>query len=170
MALVHPPSINIARDDLDTYSLPDGFPEAISSDMVWTGADLADERRYVYQLTPEDLAEIDVALNIFKGMSLQRTILTQYIDLSGYELDGDQANKDNFPLPNLQHTLEQLSHEVYDGKGLFLIRGLTPDLYSVEDSTVIFMGLQAYIAEQKARQDCQGNMIGKLSNPLPRAS
>ena len=30
---------------------------------------------------------------------------------------------------------------------------------------VIFMGLQAYIAEQKARQDSQGNMIGTFLTP-----
>jgi len=70
MALVHPRSVNFTRDDSDTYSLPDGFPAAISSDLVWTGADLADERKYVYQLTAEDLAEIDAALHIFKGTSL----------------------------------------------------------------------------------------------------
>jgi hypothetical protein len=31
----------------------------------------------------------------------------------------------------------------------------------MEDSTTIFLGIQSYIAEKRARQDEKGNMIGK---------
>lgn len=67
MALVLPQSVTMSRDEVPSYSLPPGFPESTSSRMVWTGADLADERQYVYQLTAADLLEIDAALNTFKG-------------------------------------------------------------------------------------------------------
>jgi hypothetical protein len=53
-----------------------------------------------------------------------------------------------------------LCNEVHNGKGFFVLRGLDPEKYSVEDGMVIFLGIQTYIAEQKARQDDKGNMIG----------
>jgi hypothetical protein len=76
------------------------------------------------------------------------------------ELDGDLVTQETFPLPILQHVLRVLCNEVHNGKGFFVLRGLDHDQYSVEDSMVIFLGIQAYIAEQRARQDDNGNMIG----------
>lgn len=75
-------------------------------------------------------------------------------------LDGDLVTLETFPLPNLQHILYVLCNEVHNGKGFFVLRGLDLAKYSVEDSMVIFLGIQAYIAEQRARQDDKGNMIG----------
>jgi hypothetical protein len=75
-------------------------------------------------------------------------------------LDGDLVTLETFPLPNLRHILYVLCNEVHNGKGFFVLRGLDPAKYSVEDSMVIFLGIQAYIAEQRARQDDKGNMIG----------
>lgn len=169
MALVHPGSVSFPQASSPPDTLPPNFPPSLSSSLVWTGADLSDENTYIYHLTPSDLAEIDAALQIFKSPSPPSpSSPADVLTIPAHELDGDLANTQNFPLPTLQHTLDRLSHDLHDGKGLFLIRGLTPDRYSVEDSMVIFMGLQAYIAEQKAKQDSQGNMIGTFPPfPLP---
>lgn len=43
-----------------------------------------------------------------------------------------------------------------------MIRGLDLTKYSVEDSTMIWLGIQGYIARQQARQDKKGNMLGKF--------
>ena len=75
-------------------------------------------------------------------------------------LDGDLVTPETFPLPSLRHILYVLCNEIHNGKGFFVLRGLDPAKYSVEDSMVIFLGIQAYIAEQRARQDDKGNMIG----------
>ncbi|RYO99811.1 hypothetical protein DL764_006704 [Monosporascus ibericus] len=55
---------------------------------------------------------------------------------------------------------EQLSQDVYNGNGFCVIRGINKDDYSVEDLTVIWLGIQAYIADQRGRQDHRGNMLG----------
>jgi len=65
----------------------------------------------------------------------------------------------NFPLPNMRQTLGQQSLEVHNGRGFCLIRGLEYWKYSVEDNMVIFLGIQSFIAEKRARQDEKGNMI-----------
>ena len=77
------------------------------------------------------------------------------------ELDGDLVNHKTFPLPKLQHVLRDLCNDVHNGKGFFVLRGLDPEKYSVEEGMIIFLGIQSYIGEHRARQDDNGNMIGK---------
>ncbi|RYO88185.1 hypothetical protein DL766_002820 [Monosporascus sp. MC13-8B] len=125
--------------------IPAGFPPCLSGKSVWTGAQFQDETRFIHVLTECHLAEIPRALAHFKEK----------------ELDGDLINRDNFPLPTLGPLLEQLSHDVYNGTGFCVIRGINKDDYSVEDLTVIWLGIQAYIADQRGRQDHRGNMLGR---------
>lgn len=47
-------------------SVPDGFPEQLSGDMVWEGNELAETYDWTYVLSEEQLIEIDAALKHFK--------------------------------------------------------------------------------------------------------
>lgn len=42
-----------------------------------------------------------------------------------------------------------------------MVRGIDPSTYSVEDLTLVYLGVQSYIAEQRGRQDKRGNMLGE---------
>jgi hypothetical protein len=53
-----------------TQTLPDGFPQKLESQLVWDGATVSDEYEWAYQLTQEDVTEIEGALEKFKGMFL----------------------------------------------------------------------------------------------------
>ena len=75
-------------------------------------------------------------------------------------IDGDLVDSSNFPLLNLRHILRRLSLALHGGRGFCVIKGLDYDKYSVEDNMIIFLGVQSYIAETRARQDEKGNMIG----------
>ncbi|OBT46588.1 hypothetical protein VE00_01791 [Pseudogymnoascus sp. WSF 3629] len=143
MALVHPTHpLTTTSSSSDPYALPASFPSSISSPLAWTGAELADES-YIYHLTPTDLSEIEDALEVFKS----------------HNLNGDLATPTTFPLPTLGPKLCLLSHELYSGRGVCLIRGLTPEMYEPEEGMVVFMGVQSYMAGGKGRQDERGNMI-----------
>jgi hypothetical protein len=76
-------------------------------------------------------------------------------------LDGNLVSPENFPLPSLQNVFQGLKDEIHRGKGFFVIRGLDPKKYSVEDGTIIFLALQSYIGNQRATQDDKGNVIGE---------
>jgi hypothetical protein len=52
---------------LPTQPLPEGFPEKLVSPLVWEGKDWQDESQWVYNLSQEQLDEIDHALHHFKG-------------------------------------------------------------------------------------------------------
>ncbi|KYK57681.1 TfdA family Taurine catabolism dioxygenase TauD [Drechmeria coniospora] len=74
-------------------------------------------------------------------------------------LDGDLISPQNFPLPSLGPRLKQLRVELHEGKGFGLIRGLDAQKYSVEDLTMLHLGVQSYIANRHGRQDKKGNML-----------
>lgn len=70
--------------------------------------------------------------------------------------------RESFPLPLLGIKLGGISHDLHNGKGFSVVRGINPDHYSVEDLTTVWLGVQAYIAEQRGRQDHKGNMLGQF--------
>ena len=70
------------------------------------------------------------------------------------------VSRDNFPLPTLGAKLDKASEDVHNGRGFCVLRGIKPEDFSVEDLTLIFLGVQSYIADQRGRQDSKGNMLG----------
>lgn len=85
------------------------------------------------------------------------------LGLLDLELDGDFVDRDNFPLPRLQLVLQKLSLKIHNGHGFYILRGLDLSKYTVGDGMIIFLGIQSYIAEERARQDDVGNVIGGFS-------
>ncbi|KAI3329435.1 Clavaminate synthase-like protein [Xylariaceae sp. AK1471] len=130
-----------AHDSLN--DLPSGYPSRISHPFAWIGADFVEETSFIYCLSVAEKLELRQAKDYFKAQ----------------ELDGNQVNQDNFPLPTLGPKLQILGHDIHSGKGFHVIRGLDPDDFSVEDLTIIWLGVQAYIADQCGRQDHRGNML-----------
>lgn len=48
--------------------LPEGFPAQLSGDLVWDARTIADRYDWNYQLSIEDISEIDAALRYFQCM------------------------------------------------------------------------------------------------------
>ena len=69
--------------------------------------------------------------------------------------------RNNFPLPTLAKQLDQKCEEVYNGRGFAIIRGLDPDAFSIEDLTVVYLGISSYIGERRGRQDRRGSVLSK---------
>ncbi|KAM6539283.1 hypothetical protein FALCPG4_001095 [Fusarium falciforme] len=123
--------------------LPEGWPRILDEAMAWTGNQFADESDYIHTLSESDLQEAENALRVFKALGM----------------DGDLVSRDNFPLPTLGPRLDEIRRDVHDGKGFGVIRGLDPHKYSIEDLTVMYLGIQSYIANRHGRQDRKGNML-----------
>jgi len=83
---------------------------------------------------------------------------------TGLGLDGQEVNRQNFPLPILQERLRACCLELHRGRGFFSLRGLDPDAYSPEDNAILFLGISSYIGERRGKQDAQGNMFGKIAS------
>ena len=58
----------LAEDpSLPSTSLPDEFPSQVSGPIVWGGSDWKGEDQWVYNLSEEELQEIDSGMRHFKG-------------------------------------------------------------------------------------------------------
>ncbi|KAK3693741.1 hypothetical protein B0T22DRAFT_48912 [Podospora appendiculata] len=132
-----------ARAAADAPTLPAGFPLELDANMAWTGSDFTDASQYVLRLGAGDVTEIKEAVEHYKSL----------------DQDGDLVAPSNFPLPTLGKKLDALSREVHFGKGFAVVRGIDPASFSVEDLTLVYLGVQSYIAEERGRQDKRGNML-----------
>jgi hypothetical protein len=47
-------------------SLPEGFPQRLESDLVWDGSDIAKRYNWIYELSSEEIEEIEAGLKHFK--------------------------------------------------------------------------------------------------------
>ena len=48
-------------------SLPPGFPQVLNSELVWEGKTVAEKYNWIYELKPDEIAEIEQGLQHFKG-------------------------------------------------------------------------------------------------------
>lgn len=74
-------------------------------------------------------------------------------------MNGDEVNKERFPLPALCSQLARCAEEVHRGKGISIIRGLRPSRYSAEENTILFLALADYIGDQRGIQNYKGAML-----------
>ncbi|KAJ5578206.1 uncharacterized protein N7459_007170 [Penicillium hispanicum] len=124
-----------ATETLQT-SVPTGFPQQLVSPLVWEGKDVEKRSDWIYQLNNAQLDEIDAALKSFKALNKPL----------GY------INQSTFPLPQLHPTLRDLSKELHNGRGFFVLRGLRIDDYSREDNIIIYTGVSSHIGSIRGRQ------------------
>ncbi|KAK7941112.1 Taurine hydroxylase-like protein SAT17 [Apiospora aurea] len=116
----------------EPLGLPSGYPSTLDSRLAWKGSDFKDEESYVCHMTEGDVAEIKSTLEHFKAL----------------ELDGD--------------LLAGIGQELHNGKGFSVIRGIKPRDFSVEELTMVWLGIQAHIVDQRGCQDHKGNMLGEV--------
>lgn len=76
-------------------------------------------------------------------------------------LCGTKINKESFDLSALACKVQAVKDDVYNGRGFAVIRGLNLEEFTIEDITMIYMGLNNYIADKIGRQDKAGNALGK---------
>ncbi|KAJ0146213.1 hypothetical protein HZ326_11123 [Fusarium oxysporum f. sp. albedinis] len=119
------------------------FPQLIDLPGAWHGNQFSDESEYVYNLSSQEVEEIENALCHFKALGL----------------DGDLICRQNFPLPTVGKSLDRIRLDVHEGKGFGLVRGINPLDYPAEDLTMMYLGVQSYIANLRGRQDEKGNML-----------
>jgi hypothetical protein len=82
-------------------------------------------------------------------------------------LDGNEVSPETFPLPTLGVKLGNICTDVYEGRGFAILRGLDPDAYpSVEDLTVVYLGISSYIGNRRGKQDQLGSMLSEHTRLL----
>ncbi|KAI8876338.1 Clavaminate synthase-like protein [Backusella circina FSU 941] len=114
--------------------LPDGFPEQLEGPKLWKGVDYqGKESEWVYELTEEELKEIDDAVHEFEA--------------TGKPFG--EIQKDTFALPTLGPKITNLIQEnVVDGRGFLVIRGINPDKYTREQNIIAYAGVSTFVGKR----------------------
>ena len=106
-----------------------GKPVAAPS--AWVGADLRSSESWIYELSQTQINELDKAL--------------QAVDATG--LDAPVITKEHFPLPTLSKTIADLAHEVEEGRGFQILRGIPVEKYNYQQMRRLFWGIGLHFAK-----------------------
>jgi hypothetical protein len=101
----------------------------ISGACAWLGKDIARSTRWVRDLGPADIAEIDAAL----------------ADVEHRGLAWHVIRRADFPLPKLSGLLSDIAEELETGCGMMKLRGLPVTRYSEDQLRKLYFGLGSNI-------------------------
>ena len=72
-----------------------------------------------------------------------------------------QMTKAHFPLPTVGQKLERIRHELLNGRGFVLLRGLPTPNYSEREAATIFYGIGTHIGSARS-QNSLGHVLGHV--------
>ncbi len=125
--------------------MSDIHTEIVTGPSAWIGADLRNEPDWIYTFTPDELDELDAALQQVKTRGLAF----------------NEIDREVFPLPTLSAKLSAFLDEIRLGRGFVVLRGLPVQAYSDEDVGRLFWGMGRYLGEPVA-QNPQGDVLGHV--------
>lgn len=121
---------------------------------AWKGSELNYRQDGLWQLSAEELAELDAAL--------------AHLHAQG-DLDLTDITTETFPLQKVGDFLTRLRDELWSGRGFVLIRGLERDRYADDDLARIYCGLGAHLGVV-IPQSGHGEVLGHVMNVSDRVA
>jgi hypothetical protein len=121
------------------------LPPPVQDVSAWYGPALTAQGGWLEQLDAGEVAEIEAA---------SRALVE-----SGADLAQLQAN--DFPLPTLAPRLDALLHELLEGRGFVLLRGLPVQRWPRALSAVAFLGLGSHLGRMRP-QNAAGHLLGHV--------
>lgn len=119
--------------------------ETINDKSAWLGRDLQLSRSWLTQVTPENLREIESALESVKERGLNM----------------EEISRDDFLVPSMAPALEAIADDLENGRGFSLIRGLPVQRWGAADSALVYWGLSLHIGKPVSQ-----NKAGDLIMPI----
>lgn len=119
----------------------------LSGPYAWHGADLQRDQGWRHAWTPEELAEIDSALQ----------------EAQAKGVTWEQVETDDFPLDRVLSRLAWAAEELEEGRGLVKFTGLPVARYDDAQRRLIWMALGRHLG-QPVFQDNRGQMMRTIRN------
>lgn len=119
----------------------------IDGDAVWYGREMATRDDWIHELRDSEVSELEAA--IVGVRSRGREII--------------DVGREDFPLPTLGPVLSAIRHELIDGRGFALIRGIPVARWTREDIGLAFWGMGRYLG-QAIMQNRKGHVLGHVTD------
>jgi hypothetical protein len=97
---------------------------------AWIGKDIQNSTRWIRDLTPAHIAELDKALQGIKAKGL----------------DWSQVTRENFPIKGFDDLFDSIREELEDGSGILKLRGWPVTKYDEADLRIMYNGFGKHIA------------------------
>ena len=94
---------------------------------AWQGKDIRNSTRWIRQLSPQQIGEIEAALEAVKGMPWQ------------------DIKREDFPLPSLDGLLDDIAGELENGCGIMKLKGFPVAHHSEDDLRRMYWGLGTHL-------------------------
>jgi len=121
------------------------LPQEIDSSSAWYGPEITNRAGWMEPLTALELAEIERAS--------QR--------LAQAEINWQTLHYHDFPLPVLEQRLSRFLHEILEGRGFVLLRGLPVERWGRRLSAIAFLGIGLHLGNLRS-QNRHGHLLGHV--------
>jgi hypothetical protein len=122
-------------------------PEVLETGCEWTADDVRDSTQWTELLSASEIEEIDAA--IAHARTRSRDLL--------------EIGKQDFPLPTLGPRLKRIEHDLIEGRGFTLIRGLPRERYDNDAMCLAYWGIGAHLG-QAWPQNHHGHLLGDVTD------
>lgn len=118
--------------------------EKITGPGAWRGPEIQKDESWLMTLNDREIEEIDAALRNVqsKGLSIP-------------------FKATDFPLPTLAKRLEKVPHQLEEGLGAVMIRGLPRQRYSAQECELIYWGFGVHLGTPVS-QNTRGHVLGHV--------
>ncbi len=121
--------------------------ETTSSPAAWTGAQMRVTDEWIHRLSEPEIAELEAALARVKAREIELPSITQ----------------EHFDLPALSPIIDRWVHDLEDGRGFLLVKGLPIDRYSEQDASTIYWGIGQHMGVPVS-QNAAGDLLGNVQS------
>lgn len=121
--------------------------EPLRDASAWTRADMESDRSWVYELSAEEISEIESALQQVQEKGLEHAEICEA----------------DFPLPHIGPLVTKLRDQIEDGRGIAVLKGMPIQGKTVEQQQLLYAGVAAHIG-QSIIQDPQGTLIDLVTD------
>src|SRR5216684_3782306 len=133
------------------------FEAPIHHRSPWKVADFRRPADYTIELTATQLRDIERAIELVK---------TAHLGL-------DDLQREHFEVPSLRPVIDEIRHEIKDGRGFVVVRRLPVEDYSKDEIGMIFWGIGTHLGRGLS-QSVLGDRLGHVKDfsredPLARA-
>jgi hypothetical protein len=135
---------SVTHEDLP-LRLPAEPMKPVVDPAEWTGAELAASDDWAFELTPNEIFELDNAVEAILARGLKVKDIQQV----------------DFPIPILDEKLSRLKDQLMDGRGIAVLRGVPVERYTIEQSAIAYWGIGLRIGEPVS-QNRNGHLLGHV--------
>jgi hypothetical protein len=133
------------------------YRRPIERPSAWKATDFRSPADYTIELTATQLRDIEAAMGRVKAA----------------DLGLDDLQREHFELPSLRTVVDEIRHEIEDGRGFVVVRRLPVEAYSKDDLSMIFWGIGTHLGRGLS-QSVLGDRLGHVKDfsredPLARA-